>query len=338
MYEEYDMKKYLFALITMMSLLVSGCNKPVSNKSDGSEPIESSGGAISESSESESFSSENNAPKGTLENPYSIKEALDIIGTKTTISNTKIYITGTVSGSPYHNTTYNSYSAYLTGDGAISTIQVYSGTIDAKAGQNDVKDGDVVVAGGYYMYYSKNSQAELAGDQTHDYPIYYSIVRGSGGGSSTEYETLEDNGRETITTTITFTEENAATQRTTNSRGQIMWQNGIVTMECDDGSQYSTDWTRVNPFRFYVGTYLHFRVSSGQIKYIKFVTDQYYPFQGSEPITNGKVTVESNTLAYVFAKKNGTNYIKIHKSVNGQVSNVAVKQIRMYSLTVVSYK
>ena len=335
------MKKYLFALIAMMSLLVTGCNKPASVQSDNPQSLdnsnESSGEVLSES-ESESVSSENNAPKGTLENPYSIKEALAVIGTNTNISSTKIYITGTVSGNPYHNTTYNSYSAYLMGDGASSTVQVYSGTIDANAGQKDVKDGDVVVAGGYYMYYSKNSQAELAGDSSHDYPIYYSIVRGSGGGSTTEYETLEDNGRETVETTIAFTSANAETMRTTNDRGNYMWKNGIVTMECDNGSQYSTDWTRVDPFRFYVGTYLHFRVSSGQIKYIKFVTDQNYPFQGSEPITNGKVTVQSNTLSYVFAKKGGTNYIKIHKSVNGQVSNVAVKQIRMYSLIVVSYK
>ena len=308
-----------------MSLVITGCNKPASTENDNSNN--------SELSESESISSENNAPKGTLENPYTIKEALEVIGKNTSFSSTKIYITGTVSGNPYHNTTYNSYSAYLKGEGTNSTVQVYSGTIDSKAGYKDVKDGDIVVAGGYYLYYSKNSQPELAGDSTHEYPVYYSIVR-----QEIEYETLEDDGRETVTTIITFTEENAATQRTTNDRGQYVWKSGIVSMECDDGSQYSTDWTRVNPFRFYVGTYLHFRVSSGQIKYIKFDTDQNYPFQGSEPITNGKVTVESKTLSYVFAKKSGTNYIKIHKSVNGQVSNVEVKQIRMYSITVVSYK
>jgi hypothetical protein len=55
------------------------------------------------------------------------------------------------------------------------------------------------------------------------------------------------------------------------------------------------------------------------------------------PVTNGLMEVSSNTSTYIFAKT-GTKKIKIHNSNKGEVSNVAVKQVRITKITVVCYK
>lgn len=325
------MKKHLLLAIAVLALTACGGNNAKSN-ADNNTSNGTSTNSIGESVYGE---------KGTLTNPYTVAEAIAIIGKSTSFSTTKIFVKGIVSEKPYFNDKYKSYSAYLIDEGGSDTVQVYSGTIDASAGQSDIQVGDTVVAGGYYCYYEKNSQPELSGDTKSNvtYPVYYKITRGNGAVNIPEtYETLEDNGKETVSTTIEFTEANAETMSGPSEKNpeHITWTCGIVTMEYDPGSQYSfTQYT--DPFRFYVGTYLHFRVSSGKIKYIQFNTNANYPFTGDEPVTNGKTQVESNTLTYVFGKTN-TNYIKIHNSNKGQVKDVLIKQKRFYSLTVVSYK
>ena len=104
------------------------------------------------------------AEKGTLENPYTIKEALDIIGTNTSYSKEKIYIKGIVEGSPYYNDKYSSYSVYLVDSTGGKSVQVYSATLDSGLNTQTISNGDTIVAGGFYTYYSKNNQPELAGD------------------------------------------------------------------------------------------------------------------------------------------------------------------------------
>ena len=338
------MKKQI--LLCVAALVLVGCGhknsepSSIDNSSDDatSESVQETSNSVNASSESSQSQSSAVGERGTLTNPYSIAEALQIIGTNTSFSTKMIYIKGIVREKPYYNDKYKSYSSYLIDDtGSTDNVQVYSGTIDANAGYSDIKEGDTVVAGGYYTYFQKNSQPELAGNSDGvTYPIYYQIIRG-GASVPTTYETKEDNGKETVTTTIEFTEDNAKTMSGINDKnGNYLWTNGIVSMEYDAGTQYSfTQYT--DPFRFYVGTYLHIRVSSGKIKYLQFNTNNNYPFTGDEPVTNGKTEVESDAKTYVFAKT-GTNYIKIHNSNKGEVKNVLIKQKRFYSLTVVSYK
>lgn len=328
------MKKQLLLIATVLAL--TACANSTSNSANNSNSnTDNSGNSVPPISYSveESVS----GPKGTLTNPYTIAEAIAIIGKNTSYSTETIYIKGIVSEKPYFNQKYSSYSAYLVDQGGTESVQVYSGTIDANAGQNDIQQGDTVIAGGHYTYYEKNGQPELAGSGSVSYPVYYKIIR-SGVVIEETYESLEDNDKETVTTKIDFTAANAETMSgpSANNPEHITWTSGIVTMEYDPGTQYSFQ-QYTDPFRFYVGTYLHIRVSTGKIKYVQFDTDQNYPFTADEPVTNGKTQVESETKTYVLAKTN-TNYIKIHNSNKGQVKDVLIKQKRFYSMTVVSYK
>lgn len=268
--------------------------------------------------------------KGTITNPYTVSEAIEIIGTNSNISTEKIYVTGVVQSSPFYNQQYQSYSSYITDDSG-KTVQVYSGTIDINAGKSDIKEGDKVIAYGYYMYYQKNSQPELAGDKSHDYPIYVKVERNTSTTPQTNtYETKEDNGKETISTTIEFNEVNMALEY---DNDYMTWKKDNITLQFDEGTQYS--WTMNVPYRFYVGTYMHIR-STSSIKYILFETENNYPFYVEMPVTNGQMEVLGNST-YIYAKT-GSNYIKIHNSNKGEVKNVKVKQARITKMTVVSYK
>jgi hypothetical protein len=268
--------------------------------------------------------------KGTIGNPYSVSEALEIIGTSASFSNEKIYVTGIVSEKPYYDEKHKSYSAYLIDSDSYGNIQIYSGTIDKNAGKREIKEGDTVIAYGYYTYYQKKNQPELSGDSSHDYPTYVKIERTNTVVTPT-YETKEDNGRETISTTIEFTEANMALEYNNDT---TTWVKDNITIQFDEGTQYS--WKMNVPYRFYVGSYMHIS-STTQIKYILFETNSNYPFYIEMPVTNGLMEVSSNTSTYIFAKT-GTKKIKIHNSNKGEVSNVAVKQVRITKITVVCYK
>ena len=268
--------------------------------------------------------------KGTIGNPYSVREALKIIGTNTSFSNEKIYVMGIVSEKPYYDEKHKSYSAYLIDSDSYGNIQIYSGTIDKNAGKREIKEGDTVIAYGYYTYYQKKNQPELSGDSSHDYPTYVKIERTNTVVSPT-YETKEDNGRETISTTIEFTEANMALEYNIDT---TTWVKDNITIQFDEGTQYS--WKMNVPYRFYVGSYMNIS-STTQIKYVLFETNSNYPFYMEMPVTNGIMEVSSNTSTYIFAKT-GTKKIKIHNSNKGEVSNVAVKQVRITKITVVCYK
>ena len=314
------MKKALFLLLTSLIVpFTSGCDVSFISVTDKTE-------------KGDDNTSKKEINPGTLENPLTVKEAIDLIGTNTSFSEEKIYVKGIVSGNPRFNSNgeFESFTVSLSGEGTSKKLMVYYGIVTSSCEEKFLKEKDEVIACGHYTYYASSSQPELAGNDTIGYPNYLSIKR------NIKYESLEENERETVETTITFDEASAATQRRFEN-GNCIWENGIFSLQTDDGSQYSTDWNRLDPFRFYVGTYLHFRVSSGTFKYMKFVTAQYYQVKGDEPVTNGKSVIESSTLAYIVAEEN-TNYIKMHNSKYGQTKDVYVKQIRIYSITCVSYK
>lgn len=296
-------KIFLLSFIPLLMMTLVGCN---SNNNNSEQVI---------------------AEKGTLENPYTIKEAIELIGTNSSLSSEEIYVKGVVSGTPKYKSNYKSYDAYLKDASGGKSLLVYSGTIDKNAGQNNLLEGDIVIASGHYMLY--NSTPELAGSSDYGYPIYHSISR-----VSEDYENYEDDDK-TLKTEIIFDEDNQATLAAYEGKNYV-WKNDIFRFENDPGSQYSfAPENYVNPYRFYVGTYLHLRMIKGKFKYLLFETQQYYNFRGDEAITSGRVIVGTNK-SYVVSKK-GANYIKIHNSVYGATQDVAVKQIRIYKVTVAYY-
>lgn len=274
---------------------------------------------------------------GTKEDPYTIKEALEVIGKETSFSKEEIFIKGIVTGTPYLNTTYHSYSVYLVDEvGDKQNVQVYSATIDDKAGYDAVLEGDTIIAGGHYTYYASKNQPELAGSQDVPYPVIYKIERGKPDYS--QYESEEENERETASVTIDFTEDNhdeAANWETIGKNSCYVITKGVVKIVNDPGSQYSFSPDGHYPYRFYVGTYLHMSVTSGKIKYVTFNTVNNYPFKESMPITNGRYEINGN-VTKTFAKI-GADTIKIHNSYYGQTKDVPVKQVRWTSLTVTYY-
>ncbi len=321
------MKLKTIFLIPLISMILMGCNQNTNSNNSGdpsSDPINDPSGDTPVVGE-----------KGTLANPYTVAEAIAIIGTNTALSTNEIFVKGIVNANPSYNSNYKSYSAYLVDTfGDSKNIQVYSANIDSKAGYTDLQKGDVIVAGGHYMYYSQKSQPELAGSSDYGYPVIYSIDRK---GDPTPYESEEDNGKATETITFDFTSED-------NKNYQESWDNddyvmtlGNVKVINDPGSQYSFSPTGNFPYRFYVGTYFHISVSSGKLKYITFETNENYPFYKEIPVTNAKMVIESNTKTKIFSQVDYSK-IKIHNSNNGQTSNVYVKQVRIYKMTVVYYK
>lgn len=177
------MKKFLLILLGLFALVSCGQDNTTTSVLEESALQESGqNGTETPSSASSTSSTTTTAEvlgqKGTLENPYSIAEALEIIGTSTNFSTEKIYITGIVSSEPYYNKKYNSYSVYLKDPDGSKTVEVYSATLDSSvSGVPNV--GDTVVSGGYYTYYEKNKQPELAGSKTVEYPIIYKIIPAS---------------------------------------------------------------------------------------------------------------------------------------------------------------
>ena len=135
------MKRKLFWLIPQLALLLVGCG----NSNNGGSNVVPPPPVVEE--------------LGTLNNPYTVEQALAVIGTNTSLSTNEIFVKGIVNANPSFNSTYNSFSVYLVDKfGDSKNVQVYSATIDANAGYTDLQRGDTIVAGGHYMYYSQKSQ------------------------------------------------------------------------------------------------------------------------------------------------------------------------------------
>ena len=267
-------------------------------------------------------------PKGSLENPYTINEAIDIIGTNTTYSKDVIYVKGIVSGSPYYNSKYKSYSIYLVDQGGTKRVQVYSATLNNDLSITSIEEGDLVVAGGHYTYYSKNNQPELAGDTNVSYPIIYKVTKGNGL-SLDNYETFEEDERKTESETIVFDEATKAEYASMEGKSYF-WRKGNFIFENAAGDRYQ----QVDnlPYRLFVQTIVYLSVKEGTIKYIEFETESSYPFSGDEQVTDGRVEVVSNTLTRIYAKK-GVKKIRLRNQNDIEYK----KQIRVKSIKVVYF-
>ena len=309
------MKRKLFWLIPQLALLLVGCG----NNNNGGSNVVPPPPVVEE--------------LGTLNNPYTVEQALAVIGTNTSLSTNEIFVKGIVNANPSFNSTYNSFSVYLVDKfGDSKNVQVYSATIDANAGYTDLQRGDTIVAGGHYMYYSQKSQPELAGSKDYGYPVIYKIERT---GDPTSYEDETDNGKATESVTFIFN-ESEKNYETSWADDDLVMQLGKVKIVNDPGSQYSFSPDNNYPYRFYVGTYFHISVSSGTLKYLIFETEQYYPFYKEMPLTNAKMVIESNTKTKIFAEV-GYSKIKIHNSNYGQTKDVYVKQVRIKKITAIYY-
>ena len=269
-------------------------------------------------------------PKGSLENPYTISEAIDIIGTNTAYSKDVIYVKGIVSGAPYYNTKYSSYSIYLVDQGDNKTIQVYSATLKNGLSVSSIEEGDYIIAGGHYTYYSKNSQPELAGDtKTNvDFPVIYDVKKDSNSGLD-NYETFEEDERKTESETIVFDEETRDKYAQMEGKSYF-WRKGNFIFENAAGDRYQ----QVDnlPYRLFVQTIVYLSVKEGTIKYIEFETESSYPFSGDEQVTDGRVEVVSNTLTRIYAKK-GVKKIRLRNQNDIEYK----KQIRVKSIKVVYF-
>lgn len=115
------------------------------------------------------------------------------------------------------------------------------------------------------------------------------------------------------------------------------WTDGNAIILNDKGSQYSftNPETYFPTWRFYVGTYLFLRITTGTFKEVVFTTYQYNPFQGSEVVTGGTLKVDSDTKATITAQENKKE-IKIHNSNKGDTGSK--KQVRFTSVTFTWYK
>ena len=91
------------------------------------------------------------------ENPYSVKEAVDLIKSGKA-GNTEVYVKGIVSKLDYYNPEYKSLSYYISDDGKTEDMQVYSGKglngVDFNS-KSDLKVGQTVVVKGVIKSFDK---------------------------------------------------------------------------------------------------------------------------------------------------------------------------------------
>ena len=108
--------------------------------------------------EGEGSSDQPSDEKGqSKENPYSVKEAVDLIKSGKA-GNTEVYVKGIVSKLDYYNPEYKSLSYYISDDGKTEDMQVYSGKGLNGADFNskyDLKVGQTVVVKGVIKSFDK---------------------------------------------------------------------------------------------------------------------------------------------------------------------------------------
>ena len=108
--------------------------------------------------EGEGSSDQPSDEKGqSKENPYSVKEAVDLIKSGKA-GNTDVYVKGIVSKLDYYNPEYKSLSYYISDDGKTEDMQVYSGKGLNGADFNskyDLKVGQTVVVKGVIKSFDK---------------------------------------------------------------------------------------------------------------------------------------------------------------------------------------
>ena len=133
---------------------------------------------------------------GTVDNPYTVAQALDAVKDLKWTSNTdyestdEVYVKGKISRIPSGGTfteggTYGNASFYISDDGAEANEFycfriLYLGNKKFEEGQTDIKVGDEVVICGKLMNYKGNTPETVSGKA-----YLYSLNSGSGGGGDT---------------------------------------------------------------------------------------------------------------------------------------------------------
>ena len=134
--------------------------------------------------EGEGSSDQPSDEKGqSKENPYSVKEAVDLIKSGKA-GNTEVYVKGIVSKLDYYNADYKSLSYYISDDGKTEDMQVYSGKGLNGADFNsksDLKVGQTVVVRGVIKSFDKKGTTIYEVDKNSQIVS----IEGSGEASST---------------------------------------------------------------------------------------------------------------------------------------------------------
>ena len=133
---------------------------------------------------------------GTVDNPYTVAQALDAVKDLKWTSNTdyestdEVYVKGKISRIPSGGTfteggTYGNASFYISDDGTETSEfycfrVLYLGNKKFEEGQTDIKVGDEVVICGKLMNYKGNTPETVSGKA-----YLYSLNSGSGGGGDT---------------------------------------------------------------------------------------------------------------------------------------------------------
>ena len=133
---------------------------------------------------------------GTVDNPYTVAQALDAVKDLTWTSNSdyestdEVYVKGKISRIPSGGTfteggTYGNASFYISDDGTETSEfycfrVLYLGYKKFEEGQTDIKVGDEVVICGKLMNYKGNTPETVSGKA-----YVYSLNSGSGGGGDT---------------------------------------------------------------------------------------------------------------------------------------------------------
>lgn len=111
--------------------------------------------------------------KGTINNPYSIGEAVDIIGSFKSNSHKTLYVEGIIIDEPIYDEKNKSYTFSLKDVLSSETIQMNSATLDSSLANSKITSGDKIVAAGYYSYLSTDYQPKA----TYKINITYAVIR-----------------------------------------------------------------------------------------------------------------------------------------------------------------
>ena len=320
------MKKIISLLA--LSLLLTGCDALFADEGSGQQTITFDNGGDSNTQDTPSDNTSNTpstpSEKGKgVDNPYTVAEAVNKCGSN---PSGEFYVKGKVSSIINFNSSYGDLTFEITDNDKTTADEVLrayqcKNINGAKfTSRNELNlEVEVIIKGKLTVYVtSKYSVNEITNCQ---------IMKMGTGGINMSIPDLPNNP--TNTQTLTFDSSFIPT----SSGSNYVWDVDNVKFTLDQGSQWSSAYS-LDPFRFYVGTYLHIEVKTGTIKTITFNTVNNYGFAGGEVVTDGVLSVGANN-SIVYAKNTNIKKIKIHNSNRGDTS--AKQQVRFTSVTIEYY-
>ncbi|MDD5822410.1 MAG: hypothetical protein PUD23_10235 [Prevotella sp.] len=258
------------------------------------------------------------------ENPYTVKEAVDLINSGKAGS-TEVYVKGIVSSVDYYNTEYKSLSYYLSDDGKTEDLQVYSGKGLNGADFNsksDLKVGQTVIVKGTLVNYKGNTPEMAQGSK---------VISIEGNGSSSETPSTSK-GVSIEGTTVTLT-NSAATVGTATATADLSSlgfkdQEAVTSITLGDGSTVTFDANgESNSPRFStkskgIRVYKNNKVTFNGKSTIAKIVLECDSFQGTDYVGNKTATVTFNGSM--------AEYINVFTGTSGGGTQLRIKKITVY--------